>query len=79
MNRKKIGVLIAVFNIIVAVWYFDWNNPTQIIISTVLFLSGISLLLTGTESKSLQKAGSYLLYFGGILAVILLFKKLFIG
>lgn len=79
MNRKKIGVLIAVFNIIVAVWYFDWNNPAQIIISSVLFLSGISLLLTDAESKPLQKAGSYLLYLGGLLAVILLFKKLFTG
>jgi hypothetical protein len=79
MNRKKIGVLIAVFNMIVAVWYFDWNSRTQIIISAALFLSGISLLLTDAVSEPRQKAGSYLLYLGGILAVLLLFKKLFIG
>lgn len=79
MNRKKIGVLLAVFNIIVAVWYFDWNSPTQIIISILLFLSGLSLLLRDAESETLRKASSYLLYIAGIIAVLLIFKKLFIG
>lgn len=80
MNRRFLGALIAIFQIIVAIWYFDWNSVTQIIISAVLFLSGLSLLLRDAESKSLQKAGSYLLYTAAfIILLFLIFKSLLIG
>ncbi|HLM02719.1 MAG TPA: hypothetical protein VK400_16825 [Pyrinomonadaceae bacterium] len=79
MNRKKVGVLIAMFQIVIAIWYFDWNSTSQMIISTALFLSGLSVLLIDAESKPMQKAGSYLLYIGGIIGFLLIFKSLFIG
>lgn len=79
MKRKKVGVLIAGFQIVIAIWYFDWSSTTQMIISTVLFLSGLSILLIDAESEYKQKAGSYLLYIGGvIIALFLIFKSLLI-
>lgn len=71
--------MIAMFQIVIAIWYFDWNSTSQMIISTALFLSGLSVLLIDAESKPMQKAGSYLLYIGGIIGFLLIFKSLFIG
>lgn len=77
-EAEKVGVLIAGFQIVIAIWYFDWSSTTQMIISTVLFLSGLSILLIDAESKLKQKAGSYLLYIGGVIALFLIFKSLLI-
>jgi hypothetical protein len=67
------------FQIVIAIWYFDWNSTTQMIISAVLLLSGVSVLLIDAKSKPLQKTGSYLLYIGTVIALFLLFKSIFIG
>lgn len=79
MNLKILGILLGLFLILVAIWDFDWNNWNKIIVSTLLFLSGLSNVLTDAESKVLQKWRSFLLYVIGFIIILFIFKILFVG
>ncbi len=79
MNLKILGGLLGVFLILVSVWSFDWNNWNKIIVSILLFLSGLITLSTNMQSEFLQKTRSFLLYICGIAAIFLVFKLLILG
>lgn len=79
MNLKILGILLGLFLISVAIWDFDWNNWNKIIVSTLLFLSGLSNILTAAESKTLQTWRSFLLYAIGFIIILFIFKILFVG
>lgn len=79
MKLDILGKLLGIFQILVAIWYFDWNNWTQISVSTVLFLSGISILSRDAKSEPIRKTGRFLLWVGFIVAIFLIFKVLFVG
>lgn len=79
MNLKILGILLGISVILIAIWNFDRNSWNQIIISTLLFSSGLITLLTDSESKFLQEARGILLYVAGIIVIFLIFKVLFVG
>ncbi len=79
MNLKILGVLLGIFVILVAIWSFDWSNWNQIIISILLFSSGIITVLSNAKHKFLQKARNILLYITGIMVIFLIFKMLLVG
>ncbi len=79
MNQKIIPIVLGVVQILIALFYFDWSSTNQIFVSILLFLSGISLLLSLAESVAIKKASRYLLFAAGALAVLLLLKVLLVG
>lgn len=79
MILKILGILLGISVIVIAIWTFDWNSWNQIIISALLFLSGLVTLLTNAESKFLQKLRSFSLYIAGIIAIFLILKIVFVG
>ena len=79
MKSNILGKLLAVIQILLAIWYFDWQNWNQIFISTLLFLSGVIGFLIDAQSKFLTKVKKLLQIIAGVIVVILLVKLLFVG
>ncbi len=79
MKRKKFEILLAIIQILLAFWYFDWNSWTSIIVAGLLFLSGVMIFLTGFQSKILSKIKEFIYIIGFLLVFILLIKILLIG
>jgi hypothetical protein len=79
MKLKIAGKLIGVILILAAIWCFDPNSWNQIAVSAALFLSGLNSLFADAESESLRKTGKFLLRIALIIAVLLVFKILFLG
>jgi len=78
MNLRILGLFLGVFQILIAIWYFDWDSWVQLTVSTVLFLSGTSLLVREAGFRSFQKVGIGLLYVGAAIALLLIFKVWFV-
>jgi hypothetical protein len=76
MNQKNFGIFLGVVLILIAIWEFDWNSWTQIIISILLFLSGLSNVFRNKQSELIQKVSSFLLYASWIIIFFLVLKKL---
>ncbi|MDQ3180267.1 MAG: hypothetical protein M3Q33_07080 [Acidobacteriota bacterium] len=79
MKLNILGKLLAVIQILIAIWYFDWQSWNQIFISILLFLSGIISLLVDKQSVFLAKLKKCLQVIAGIVVVIILVKLIFIG
>ncbi len=79
MNLKILGLLLGIIQILVAIWYFDWNSWNSIIVSILLFLSGIAGFLVDTQSRLLLKIKELIYIIGLSLVFILLIRILFIG
>jgi hypothetical protein len=79
MNLTILGILLAVIQILLAIWYFDWNSWDHIIVSILLFLGGIIGFLVNTQSKFLMKIKKLIHIIGFALVIFLLIKLLFIG
>lgn len=79
MKLNILGILLAVIQILFAVWYFDWQSWNQILVSVLLFLSGIITLLADQQSIFLLKLKNRLQIVSGIIIVIILIKLIFIG
>ncbi len=76
MNLKIIGIALAVVQILIAVWYFDWHSTNQMLLSGALGLSGASNLLLETESEKLKSTRRFLRNAALVCAVVLLLKML---
>lgn len=79
MKLKILLKISAIIQILLGIWYFDWNSCNQIMVSTLQFLGGLGFLLILAKSEYLQKAGDFILFIGGIIVVFLIFKILFVG
>jgi len=79
MKLNILGKLLAAIQILIAIWYFDWQSWNQIFISILLFLSGIIGFLIDTQSKFLEKLKKCLQVIAGMVVVIILIKLIFIG
>ena len=73
------GKLLGIIQILLAVWYFDWHNWTQIIISVLLVLNGTLSFLTDTQSKFLTKSKKFIQIVALTIVVILLIKLYLTG
>lgn len=78
MNLSILGHLLGTALILIAIWYFDWQNWNYILVSVLLFLSGIITLLSNNQSKSLIKLKNFFQVIGGVITLILLIKLIFI-
>lgn len=72
--KLNTGKLLGIIQILLAVWYFDWHNRTQIIVSVLLALNGTLSFLTNTQSKFLTKLKKFIQIVAVTIAVILLIK-----
>lgn len=79
MKSNILGKLLAVIQILIAIWYFDWQSWSQIFISILLFLSGIVNLLVDKQSVFLVKLKKRLQVIAGIFVVIIFIKLIFFG
>jgi len=79
MKQGILGKILGIILILIAIWYFDWNKWNPIIVSTVLFLSGLNSLFRDSESDFLRKLSRILLYVGLFIAIFLIFKVLLVG
>ncbi|HKP71145.1 MAG TPA: hypothetical protein VJV05_17795 [Pyrinomonadaceae bacterium] len=80
MDETKIGVigkLLAVFQILVAIVYFDWNSWNQIAASVLLLVGALLLLGTGTTSSFFRKLLRVISYLAVLLSLVLVIKVLF--
>jgi hypothetical protein len=79
MNTQTLGKVIAIIDLLVAVYVFDWNDWNKIIISILLLLSGIGLFLQDSERKSYKELSTTLFGIAFIIAVLFLLKLIILG
>ena len=79
MKLTILGKLLAVLQILVAIWYFDWNSWNHVIVSFLLFISGVVTLIAGSRSRRLMGIKHALQIVGLVTVVFLLIKLLFVG
>lgn len=77
--KLNIGKLLGIIQILLAAWYFNQHNLTQIIVSGLLILNGTLSFFTNTQSKSLIRLKEFIQIVAVTLAVILLIKTFFIS
>jgi uncharacterized membrane protein len=79
MNYRILSLALALLLLTCAYLTFDWNDWTQMAISTVLFLSGLHWLLVESESIKRRELGRSCLRLAAIIAVFLIVKLLIFG
>ncbi len=72
--KLNIGKLLAIIQILLGIWYFDWHSWSLITVSIILFLSGILGFLPNPKSKFLTKSKTLIQIITVTLAVILIIK-----
>lgn len=73
---KIITKLLGILLIFVAIYNRNFSNLNQIIISILLFLSGVSMLLRDSKYNTISV---YLMRIAGIIAILFIIKQIFIG
>jgi hypothetical protein len=76
--KLNIGKLLGMIQILLAVWYFNQHNSTQIIVSVLLVLNGVLSFFTNTQSEFLIKSKKYI-QIVALTIVVILIVKLFVG
>ncbi|HVF30395.1 MAG TPA: hypothetical protein VNA22_05465 [Pyrinomonadaceae bacterium] len=79
MNYTVLNIALAILLFVVAYLTFDLYNWTHLLISVVLFLSGIHSLFRDAESPARRPLGRSCLRFAAILSVFLIIKLLIWG
>jgi len=79
MNYSILNLLLAVLLFVAAYHVFDWNDWTQIWISTVLALSGVNSLFRDSESIARRRLGRSCLRMAAVIAVFLIVKLIIFG
>ena len=79
MIQKVLGKLLAIMLFVSAYRLFDWNDWTQMAISTTLFLTAVNLTFEDAESKNLRDLGRTSLRTAAIIAVFVIVKLLVLG
>ncbi len=79
MNLKILGIILGVVQILLAIWYFDWNSWNQILVSALLFLGAINVFLTNPQSKFSIQVIRLTQIIAVTIVFILLLKLLFVG
>jgi len=80
MNHTPIlNLLLALLLFASAYYAFDWNDWTQIWVSTVLVLSGVSSLFRDSESVARRQLGRSCLRAAAVLSVFLIAKLIIFG
>lgn len=80
MSRKTFEYILGSLQILVAVYNcFYLDSLNELIASILLFLLGISLIMTSDNSAQRQHAARVLFTSGGVLAVLLIIKMILIG
>lgn len=79
MKLNILGILLGSIQILLAIWYFDWQSWNQILVSNLLFLSGIITLLADKQSVFLTRLKKCLQVIAGVFVVVLIIKVIFVG
>jgi hypothetical protein len=79
MNYRVVNLVLAIVLFASAYLTFDWNDWTQLTISTVLFLSGVHALLTDSEFPERRKLGKSCLRLAAVMSVFLIVKLIIFG
>jgi len=79
MNLKKLGTLLAIIQILLAIWYFDWDSWNYIIVSILLFIGGTCGILTEIKSGFLIRIKELLQIIGVTIVILFLIKLIFVG
>ncbi|MBS1797161.1 MAG: hypothetical protein JSS81_25260 [Acidobacteria bacterium] len=72
-------IVLGFLLIVVAFWNFEWGNWNRVIISTLLFLTGVYNLTIGAESAAIRKKRRVLRRLVEIATVLLILKILLYG
>jgi hypothetical protein len=75
----NLGKLLGIVQILLAVWYFNWHDWTQIIVSTLLMLNGTLSFLTDTQSKFLASSKKFIQIIAVAIVSFLFIKLFFAG
>jgi len=79
MNIKIIGKILAIINILLAVYVFDWSSWNKTIISSLLFLIGISLFLKDSKTEVYRELSKSLHRIAFIISIFFIIKLIFVG
>jgi len=80
MNYTPILNLLAAILLFASAYYaFDWNDWTQIWISTVLVLAGIDSLCRNSESLKRRRLGRSCLRMAAVISVFVIAKLIIFG
>jgi uncharacterized membrane protein len=80
MNYTPIlNLLLAMLLFASAYYAFDWNDWTQIYVSTVLVLSGIHWLFRDSESPARRRLGRSCLRAAAVISVFVIAKLIIFG
>lgn len=79
MNYTILNLLLALLLFASAYYTFDWNDWTQLSISTVLVLSGIHSLFRDSESIKRRRLGRSCLRAAAVIAVFVIAKLIIFG
>ena len=79
MNYTILNLLLALLLFASAYYTFDWNDLTQLSISTVLVLSGIHSLFRDSESIKRRRLGRSCLRAAAVIAVFVIAKLIIFG
>jgi hypothetical protein len=80
MNYKPIINLFLALILFASAYYtFDWNDWTQIWISTVLVLAGVDSLFRSSESIKRRRLGRSCLRAAAVISILLIAKLIIFG
>lgn len=72
MKLSWVGRLLGIIQIMIAIWYFDWNSWDHIATSVVLLFSAIYLLFIDSGSSVVRKTSRFLFYLAAVISLVLL-------
>jgi hypothetical protein len=79
MNYTILNPLVALLLFVAAYYIFDWDDWTQIAISTVLVLGGIHALFRDSQSTRRRDLGRACFRTAAVIAVFVIAKLLIFG
>lgn len=79
MNLKILGILLGIIQLLLAIWYFNWNSWNHIIVSILLFLGAMNVFLGNPQSRFLIQTKRLIHIVVLAIVTLLVIKLLFVG